>query len=193
MKRIILSGILLIIGGLTACGSETAVEPVELTIELSEFSYSPDTIELVVGQEVTLNFINTGALHHEFMIGHEANIHEDGTIDGYGEDFFAVGGVEPVLVSGMAMLDGEMRGDKMGMYMNEEHMNMEGEGMRMGMGSMSDRPPGYMVMLTPEMNTATITFTVTAEMIGTWQFGCFVEEGTHFNAGMVGSLIVSEQ
>jgi hypothetical protein len=36
-----------------------------------------------------------------------------------------------------------------------------------------------------------VTFTVTEEMVGEWEIGCFLLEGVHYDSGMVGKFIVS--
>jgi uncharacterized cupredoxin-like copper-binding protein len=67
---------------LVACGTEK----VEYTIELTEFAFSPDTLEVQVGQEVTLNLVNKGALQHEFMVGRNVMMME-GMANGFEMDF----------------------------------------------------------------------------------------------------------
>ena len=36
-----------------------------------------------------------------------------------------------------------------------------------------------------------ITFTVTEDMVGEWEMGCFLDGGSHYTSGMVGTLIVN--
>lgn len=58
---------------LVACGSKS----VELDVDMTEFKFIPDTIEVPAGEEVTLNLSNSGTLEHEmvFMVlGSEASI-----------------------------------------------------------------------------------------------------------------------
>jgi len=59
----ILSGVVL-----AACGP-AAPEPLEMTIRMREFAFEPNIIEAKVGQQVTLNLVNEGALEHEIMFG----------------------------------------------------------------------------------------------------------------------------
>lgn len=49
---------------------------------------------------------------------------------------------------------------------------------------------GFMVAL-PKGGTATIKFTVTNEMVGEWEMGCFEQDGVHYDAGMKGTVTVT--
>jgi uncharacterized cupredoxin-like copper-binding protein len=49
---------------------------------------------------------------------------------------------------------------------------------------------GFMVVL-PVGAKATVTFTVTDDMVGTWEMGCFEQDGVHYDAGMKGPVTVS--
>ena len=55
---------------LTACGGGTA-ETVTFDIDMAEYSFSPERLNLKVGQEVTINLSNSGQLQHEIMFGRE--------------------------------------------------------------------------------------------------------------------------
>lgn len=153
---------------LAACSAPAAPpEPVEITIDMSEYAFSPNDISLRVGQEVTFVLVNVGQLEHEFMLGREVDMH-DGAPSGYETDFFETGGVEPVVVT---MMD---------------------EGMDMGDDHGDDDHSGFMVEVAPGSEEATISFTVTEAMLGEWEIGCFLLEGVHYNSGMVGTLTVTE-
>lgn len=212
---------------LVGCSSSEA-GPVELTIDLAEFSYAPNNIELKVGQEVTLTITNTGALRHEIMFGRDTVMMADGIPNGYELDMFEFAGVEP---GGMMLMDADdheeegmdmegmdMEGDDQvedGMDMEgddneEEGMDMEGEeheddgddheeegmdmeGMEMeGEEEDHDMHAGYMTTIDINGGTTTITFTVTEDMVGVWEYGCFLDKGTHYAAGMVGTLTIVE-
>jgi plastocyanin len=43
---------------LVACGGGATLEPVSHTIEMTEYAFTPATLELKVGQQVTLNLVN---------------------------------------------------------------------------------------------------------------------------------------
>ena len=56
---------------LVAAGCASGPEKVEYTIEMTDFAFTPNTLELKVGQEVTLHLKNVGALKHNFDFNHE--------------------------------------------------------------------------------------------------------------------------
>ena len=80
---------------------------------------------------------------------------------GYEVDMFEAGGVEPEVHQ-----EGEPEHD--------EEMTHE----------------GFMVAL-PVDGTGTLKFTVTEGMLGDWEMGCFEQEGVHYDAGMKGSVTVT--
>ncbi|MEK6222419.1 MAG: cupredoxin domain-containing protein, partial [Chloroflexota bacterium] len=53
------------VGIILAGCSSTPPPPLDVTIEMSEYAYSPTDITAVVGQKVTLTLVNVGALDHE--------------------------------------------------------------------------------------------------------------------------------
>lgn len=147
---------------LVACAQQ-APEPVNYTIELSEYAFSPDTIEAKVGQQVTINLVNKGLLEHEIMFGREVEV-TNNRPDGYHTDMFEMAGIEPeVMQDEMADMGESMHG--------AEHT-------------------GFMVILPKSESQATMTFTVTKDMEGEWEIGCFSQEGVHYDAGMKGKFVV---
>lgn len=187
---ILLVGIPLV---LVACGSQAPPEPLELTINMSEYAYEPADLEFQVGQEVTLHLTNSGALEHEIMFGREVMM-TDGRPNGYMVDMFESAGVEPVVTvemsEEMAMEEGEhteddehtedeehSEGDE---HMEDEHVEDE------------HAHSGFMVMVPPSHDVYTMSFTVTEDMVGEWEIGCFLLDGVHYDSGMVGSLTVKE-
>jgi plastocyanin len=153
---------------LGACSSTP--QPLDMTIRMSEFSYEPDRIEAKVGQQITLNLVNDGALEHEIMFGQNMMMGDAGQPNGYETDMFTMANMEPMVTFGEGM----------------EGMDM-GEG-QMGMGDHG----GYMVTMPGMGMTAQMTFTVTEDMVGEWEFGCFAQEGTHYDQGMAGTMVVTE-
>lgn len=145
---------------------------IELTIDMDEFSFSPQDLEFQVGQEVLLHLTNVGALEHEIMFGRDVE-YEDGQPHSYESDMFEMAGVEPEvsIVKGDHPVADEHTEDEMGT--EEEH----GHG-------------GFMVEVPPGEDEYTISFTVTEDMVGEWEIGCFDQNGVHYTAGMVGSLTV---
>ena len=129
---------------LSACGSPTP-EALVMDMDMSEFAFTPNTIEAKVGQQVTLNLTNRGALQHEIMFGRNAMM-LDGQPNGYEMDMFSMAGMEH---------------------------------------------GGFSVILPPGQQTAQMTFTVTEDMVGEWEFGCFEQDGVHYTAGMTGLMVVT--
>jgi uncharacterized cupredoxin-like copper-binding protein len=192
---------------LAACGAAGTPAPTAtptldpdnpvINIGLTEYEFTPDRIELTVGQHVTLHVVNHGAIDHEIMIGRNPLRAEDGTLgDGFEHDFFAL--ANPMVegdasVMGMPGMDmggdsGEMAMDatptaEMAMDNGDGEMHMDDDHME-GMN-------GGMVMFEPSQE-ATIAFDVTEDMLGTWTMGCFeLSSGrVHFDEGMAGILTV---
>lgn len=90
-RRLILGFLALI---LVACSSRATPGPLKVTIDMTEYKFEPATLQLKVGQEVTLTLINSGQLQHEVMFGREVMLMNNRPA-GYQEDMFAAGGVTP--------------------------------------------------------------------------------------------------
>lgn len=162
MYLVVMIGLLV----LAACAQSTP-EPATYTIEMSEYAFTPDTIEAKVGQQVTLNLVNKGALEHEIMFGRNVMM-MDNHPSGYQEDMFEMTGVEPVV-----MMMEEMESMEEGEHEEEENHS------------------GFMVHLVKTDDEASMTFTVTEDMLGEWEIGCFELDGVHYTSGMVGKFIVT--
>lgn len=162
MKRLMwLMIVLFIILVLAACTAQRP-EPVSFTVEMTEYAFNPASIEVQVGQEVTLELVNLGTLEHEIMFGRNVMMMENRPA-GYQEDMFAVGGVEPQV---------DMMAGEMGEEEEEGHT-------------------GFMVVLPKTGDMASLKFVVTQEMVGEWEMGCFEQDGVHYDAGMKGRFIVN--
>lgn len=91
----------------TACGGGaapaardgTAQGGTTVQIDMSNFTFAPQTIKLKAGQRVTLRFVNRSPLEHEFMAGRMPD-----AMGGYAEDFFK--GVDVDTRSGTAERSG---------------------------------------------------------------------------------------
>jgi uncharacterized cupredoxin-like copper-binding protein len=182
---------------LVACGGNSEPEEVEFTIEMSEFSYTPDAIELKVGQTVTLNLVNLGQLDHELMIGREVMM-DNSLPSGYDLDLFEHAGVEPAVVMDIhkeeheeAEHEEDEHGHEEAKHVADEHGHDEAEHEEAEDGHDDDEHGhhGFMVSLANE-DRATLTFTVTENMVGTWEMGCFLQDGAHYFANMLGSLVI---
>jgi uncharacterized cupredoxin-like copper-binding protein len=123
-------------------------------------------MEVKVGQVVTIELSNSGTLTHSLMIGREV-LSKGDLPNGYQQDLFISTGVKPTIVGGKT-LDESSSNEQM------------------------DQNNGIMVVLDPGDEKATITFTVTEEMVGEWEIGCFEDDGAHYLAGMKGRFIVDE-
>jgi len=161
---------ILIVPLLTGCASQNSaleqpVETVRYTIEMSEFVFSPNTIDVKVGQEVTLELVNTGALEHELMIGRQVKV-TDRRPDGYHSEMFTTLDMEPMVMGG------SVDPQEMGHGHGGEHT-------------------GFMLTLPVGTEKASLTFRVTEEMLGEWEIGCFSQLGVHYDAGMKGKFIVT--
>ena len=172
---------------LAACGTQAPPEPLELNIDMTEYAYEPADLEFQVGQEVTLHLTNSGALEHEIMFGREV-VMTDGMLSGYEVDIFEIAGVEPV-VSVEKSEEAE----------HEEDEHTEGDEHSEGDEHAEDEHTedehahsGFMVQVPVTHDVYTMSFTVTEDMVGEWEIGCFLLDGVHYNSGMVGSLTVKE-
>ena len=191
----------------------------EVTILLKDFEFSPAVVRVKAGSTVRLRLRNVGMHTHEFMLGKEVHV-EKGVFEPPTPDFFeGLTDIQVEVVKGMAMPMGLGHEEKMGgmgmgagektsmggmemgkpkeggggMPMGEKGMEMAGmerpgphaEGMEMEMGEHH----GGMVMLDPGSEVV-LTMTIPEDRVGTWVFGCFQEEGLHYDSGMRGVLIV---
>ncbi|HLE13267.1 MAG TPA: hypothetical protein VI776_00860 [Anaerolineales bacterium] len=165
MKKIGTLLFLLIAGFvLVACGGagQPAATPVSFAIDMAEYTFTPASLDLKVGQQVTLNMTNSGQLQHEIMFGREVMKDENTRPVGYMVDMFETAGVAPEVTQ-------------------EGPMPMEGE----------EGHVGFMVIL-PVGGAATVTFPVNEAMVGQWEMGCFEQDGVHYDAGMKGPVTVSQ-
>ncbi|MGB3703233.1 MAG: hypothetical protein WA997_18385 [Anaerolineales bacterium] len=160
---------------LAACSSAAPPEPLEMTINMAEYAFTPADLEFQVGQEVTLHLTNSGALEHEIMFGRDVMM-MDGMPNGFNVDMFETAGVEPDVSVEMSM-ETEAEGDEH--TEGDEHMEEDGHS-------------GFMVKVPVTHDVYTMTFTVTEDMVGEWEMGCFLLDGVHYNSGMVGTLNVEK-
>ncbi len=151
---------------LTLAACSATPDPIVIDLELGEFSFSQTEIQLMVGQEVTINLTNVGNLDHEFMIG-QSMMEMEGHPAHYMTELFDTAGVEPMV------------------------MMKEMEGMEHDMDH-GDMDLGFMVSVPLSDATTTLTFTVTEDMVGTWEYGCFLQEGVHYEQGMIGTLTITQ-
>jgi len=122
MKKGILVIILVMAGLVLAACGPAAPQPLEMTIRMSEFAFEPNRIEAKVGQQVTLNLVNDGALEHEIMFGRNMMMGDAGQPNGYETDMFMMANMQPTVTFGEGMEEGMDMGEgEMGMTSNAEH------------------------------------------------------------------------
>lgn len=206
-KRIVFATGVVLIFVLALAGCSSTPEPLEITVIMSEFAFEPVDLELQVGQEVTINFINNGVQEHEFMVGKDVDDH-DGFPNGFEEDFFEAAGVEPVVVGGMGDMDmgdddGDDHDEEGDTDMEDDHEDGDGDDhdedadmeeemdMEEDDGHGDEGHSGFMISVAEGDSSSSIQFTVTEDMVGEWEIGCFLQEGTHYDEGMHGSLVVT--
>ena len=179
---------------IAACSSQAPPEPISVDIDMTEYAFEPAELEFRVGQEVTLRLSNSGALEHEIMFGRDVMM-TDGRPNGYEIDLFENTGVEPVVeveMSGDSSHEGEVLAE-MDEH-NEEEQHTNGDEHEEGEEQMEEEHAhsGTMVQLPVSSDVYTMSFTVTEDMLGEWEIGCFLLDGVHYTSGMVGSLMVRE-
>lgn len=202
--RLILVAVTALVAGACGGGGETLADGDQVTITMSEYAFEPSEIHLTPGTTVTIELENIGEKDHEFMAGMEVAI-EDGLPHGFESDFFDT--VEGMTIDPPDALDTSMEGMDMGDESMDEEMSdttmgdmssttMGDMGSDTTMGDMEGgeehaEDMGVMVVRQPTQ-TATITFTVTEASVGEWEFGCFEEDGAHWDDGMKGTIVVEE-
>lgn len=87
------------------------------------------------------------------------------------------------------MVDGQPSGYEHNMFEGEEPMVM-GASDDHSMSTMG-ADHGFMVAVPTNNDEITVTFTVTEDMVGEWEIGCFLDGGSHYNQGMTGTLKVN--
>ncbi len=173
---------------LAACSSQAPPEPLEISIDMTEYAFEPAELEFRVGQEVTLNLTNSGALEHEIMFGREVMM-TDGMPNGYMVDMFESAGVKPVVSFEKSEEAEHMESDEH----TEEEEHSEGDEHTEGEHAEDEHAhAGFMVQVPVTQDVYTMNFTVTEDMVGEWEIGCFLLDGVHYNSGMVGTLTVKE-
>lgn len=161
LKLILL--LLLSVFVISAC-SDSASEPVRVTIDMNEYSFTPASLDLKVGQEVEITLVNNGLLAHEIMFGRTVMMMNKRP-SGFQTDMFEAAGTEPEV-------------SMMGAEMMDEHAEEEVH-------------QGFMVALPKGEGQAVMKFKVEPQMVGEWEIGCFEQDGVHYDASMKGVLTVS--
>jgi plastocyanin len=167
---------------LAACSSQAPPKPLEMTINMTEYAFEPADLEFQIGKEVTLHLTNSGALEHEIMFGRDVMM-TDGMPNGYMVDMFESAGIEPVVSveeSEETAPEGEEHTE------GDEHSEVDEH------AEDEHAHSGFMIQVPVTHDIYTMSFTVTEDMVGEWEIGCFLLDGVHYNSGMVGTLTVGE-
>ncbi len=68
MKRKLFTLMLLMLAALAFSGCGGSSGPVEVSVQMSEFAFTPTSFTVPAGGEVNLTLVNSGALEHNFFI-----------------------------------------------------------------------------------------------------------------------------
>lgn len=191
MKKIGLISIGLLALLASACGGDgdTVSDGGEVAISMFEYQFEPAEIHLKAGTTVTFVITNDGGDDHELMAGREVHV-EDGIPHGFESDFFDT--VEGLTIDPPDALETSMEGmGDMGSDTTMGDMDMGSDTTMGDMGGEDHMDMGVMIARQPA-ETARITFTVTSDSVGEWEFGCFEDDGDHWGNGMKGTIFVEE-
>ena len=145
-----------------------AGEPVVIEVTMADFSFSPAVLRIPANRPVTLAFVNTGAVEHEFMAGRNA---VNGDFDA---DLFAnvdvVMGSEDAADHDHADPAAHEHADP------ADHAHADGQ-----------ESHGTMVLLGPGTRSS-MTFELPADRRGEWEMACFIPG--HYDGGMHGTVVV---
>ena len=196
---------------IAGCGEEPAKPDSSgtVTIELSESLFTPSNIEVTAGTTVRFVLNNVGAEEHEFMIGRTVSS-APGYPDTFETDFFhgvnveVIGDPGGMVMAGEAMLtrngsmamDDDHSEDSEGMAMDDDQSE-DSEGMAMDDDHNEDSEGmaddhGFMVSQLAGVDGVVVVVEIPDDKVGVWEIGCFVDEGTHYEDGMTGTLTVVE-
>ena len=149
---------------MAACGGGSApAASNDVTIEMTESKYTPNSFQVKAGEQVTINLENKGEKEHEILFGRNVKI-EEGIPAGFEEDIFDH---DPSQVQASGS-EGFHEG-------SPEEIAEE----------------GYHVELEPGA-TGTLVFTIPASKAGEWEIACFIDDGQHYEDGMKGTFTVQQ-
>jgi plastocyanin len=67
MRLVSLAAVLVLATALAACGGQPA-GPTRLSVEMTDFAFTPDTFTVPAGGEVEITLTNSGSVEHEFVV-----------------------------------------------------------------------------------------------------------------------------
>ncbi len=170
----------------------------------SEVGY-PDTFETDFFHGVTVDVVGEPlmVMDGEAMLTRDGKMamegmategdHDEGssTMEGMAMDGMATEGDHDEgssTMEGMAMDGMATEGDHDEGSSAMEGMAMEGEHGEMAM----DGDHGFMISQAAGTGGTIVTIEIPEDKVGTWEIGCFIDEGTHYEDGMKGTLTVTE-
>lgn len=173
MKKMLFISVALIFALAGCSGTSTPVT--KLDVVATDFTYTPDTIYVPIGEEITITFSNDGQVEHDFVV-------TEISIADAGEHMEESGDHMDETTTDEHMEDGE-----------DEHMDEhaeEGEHMEeTGMDEHAEHGEYAIHALTQPGESTTIKFT--ALEAGEYEIFCTVQG--HKDAGMIGKLVVVAQ
>ncbi|NUQ86408.1 MAG: cupredoxin domain-containing protein [Anaerolineales bacterium] len=67
-KRLLIGGLLFLALLLSACGGNGNGASTNITLKMTDFSFTPNTFTVPAGKEITVQVSNEGVVEHEFVI-----------------------------------------------------------------------------------------------------------------------------
>ena len=150
-------------GGAEVQAQSVAGEPIVIEVTMADFSFSPAVLQIPADRPVTLVFVNTGVVEHEFMVGRTA-VNGDFEVD-----LFANVNVE------MGSEDAADHDDAGAAPHDHPDTDVQDD-------------HGTMVLTGPGMRSS-MTFVLPGVLRGEWEMACFIPG--HYDGGMHGTVIVN--
>ena len=159
-----------------AQGHDHAADPVTIKVTMADFSFSPAVLRISAGHPVTLVFVNTGVVQHEFMAGRTAMNGDFET------DLFANVEVE----MGSAEAADHKHADAAPHDHPEPAAHVHADPAQHAHAEGQDSHD-TMVVVEPGAR-GSMTFELPTDLRGEWEMACFIPG--HYDGGMHGSVIV---
>ena len=132
---------------------------------MTEYSFTPASLDLKVGQTAAITLVNNGQLAHEVMFGRDVKKVKTAP-PGTRPIYIALAGATPKV----EVLSGNVTAE----------------------GDPTSGTENFMLTFPKNGDSVKITFTVNEAMAGDWELGCFAQDGVHYDAGMKGKLTITK-
>ena len=160
-------------------------------IKVGDLYFKPDTIQLKAGQEVKIELVNEGKIEHEFMVGREVKMEEDGDNTHHNKMHESEEKETSESEQGHHTHKGN-HSTHPGMSATFENDFFKGIDISVktenGAELMGVPDHGTMVTLKPD-SKATLNFKVPTNRKGEWEVACFVPG--HYEAAMKGKIVIN--